>query len=78
MLRQQAKMRFVDSNIQIYYDNLYNKLSAGFQSRVAHFFLRKHCQERSMATVFNETTNYDLILASNICQPHLETRAANV
>jgi len=35
MLRQQSsKMRFVGSNIQVYYDNLHNRLSADFQSRV--------------------------------------------
>jgi len=34
--------------------------------------------ERSMAIVFDETTNYDLILPRKSRQRHLETSAANV
>jgi len=38
MLRQQSQnMRFVGSNIQVYYDNLHNRLSADFKSSVLLF-----------------------------------------
>jgi len=32
-----TKMRFVGNNTQVYYENLHNRLPAGFQSRVLLF-----------------------------------------
>ena len=59
-------MCFVGSYSQAYYDTFYNRFS------------KQDTFHRSIAMVFNETTNYDFILSSKTCQRNLETRAANV
>jgi len=66
------KMHFVvGSHSYTYYDNFHNRLSADFQNSVL-------LQTVVLIMVFNETKNYDFILPSKTCQPHLETRTANV
>jgi len=62
-----AKMRFVGSDSQLYYDN--------FTIGYLQIFKQGTSFHRSIAIMTNETTNYNFILPSKTCQRHLETRA---
>jgi len=62
-----AKMRFVGSDSQVYYDN--------FTIGYLQIFKQGTSFHRSIAIMTNETTNYNFILPSKTCQRHLETRA---
>jgi len=54
-----AKMGFVGSHSQVYYDNFLHRLSTDFQNGVLF--------HKRIAITTNETTNYDLILPSKTC-----------